>query len=187
MTTILLLLLAYCCSVLFAWRFITMKHWGLICVFSSHDIVSFVGGNIGRVGSGFRANSTSIQSVQSNFFHKLKKFLNKMLLFIHNHFKCVVRSELFFFFSLNLWMCESSKSVNEWSFLNWPYWTGSETLNLLMGGKWCGSGGFIYSECSGVSCSVWGAERIIRLYHSITADWHCRADNRQVVRPCDGS
>lgn len=59
-----------------------MKHLGLICVFSSHDNVGFMGEGFffGRVGNGFRANSTSIQSVQSNFFfHKLKEFLNKML------------------------------------------------------------------------------------------------------------
>lgn len=79
-----------------------MKHWGLICVSSSHDIVSFVGGNIGRVGSGFRENSTSIQSVQSNFFHKLKEFLNKMLLFIHNHFKICCSIQTVFFFSQSL-------------------------------------------------------------------------------------
>lgn len=124
MTTILLLLLAYCCSVLFAWRFIAMKHLGLICVFSSHDIVSFVGGVIGRVGDGFRANSTSVESVQSNFFfHKLKEFLNKMLLFIHNQFKICCSIWNYFFFPLNLWMCVGTTSqwmaLSELALLNW--------------------------------------------------------------------
>lgn len=33
-----------------------MKHLGLICVFSSHGIVGFVGGAIGRVGKGFKGS-----------------------------------------------------------------------------------------------------------------------------------
>lgn len=80
------------------------------------------------------------------------------------------------FFSLNLWMCELVQPVSKRPFLNWPYWTGSETLNLLREGTmW---GGLIYSECYGVACSVWGAERIMRLYHSINTEWHHRAHNK---------
>ncbi len=82
----------------------------------------------------------------------------------------------FFFFFLNLWMCELVQPVSERPFLNWPYWTGSETLNLRREGTMWGR--VIYSECYGAACSVWGAERIMRLYHSINTDWHRRAHNK---------
>lgn len=42
-----------------------MKHLGLICVFSSHDIVGFVGGAIGRVGYGFQGKCY-VNSISSN-------------------------------------------------------------------------------------------------------------------------
>lgn len=67
-----------------------MKHLGLICVFSSHDIASFVGGVIGRVGNGFRVKFTSTSQFKANYFHELKEFLNKMFLFIDDQFKICV-------------------------------------------------------------------------------------------------
>lgn len=71
------------------------------------------------------------------------------------------------FFVLNLWMCA----------LNGPFWTGlTESDN-----PWTCCGRIIDSECYGVVCSVWGAERIMRLYHSINTEWHHGAHKRAVV------
>lgn len=70
------------------------------------------------------------------------------------------------FFVLNLWMCA----------LNGPFWTGlteSDKTPLTCCGR------IIDSECYGVVCSVWGTERIMRLYHSINTEWHHGAHNEQ--------
>lgn len=142
MTTILLLLLANCCSVLFAWRFIAMKHLGLICVFSSHDIVSFVGGVIGRVGNGFRVNSTSIQSVQSKLFSQAERIFKIKCSYLYTtNLKFVARFEMFVFFPqpLNVWFNQS---------VNGPFWTGliePDQRPLTCGGRArCGEGSLFW-------------------------------------------
>lgn len=80
---------------------------------------------------------------------------------------------MIFFFSqpLNVWVGLTS----QWTAL---FWTGliepdQRPLDPTGGGNDVGR--VIYSECYWVACSVWGAERIMRLYHSIDMDWHCRA------------
>lgn len=124
---------------------------------------------------------------KATFFSQAeRKFLNKMLLFIHNHFK-ICCSIWNVFFSLNLWMCELLQSVSEWSFLNWPYWTGSENLNLPMRGEWRGSGELIYSWMLwSILFSVrgWTHHTPLPLHHRRLT--HRIAHNTQVVRPCDG-
>lgn len=175
MTTILLLLLAYCCSVLFAWCFRAMKHLGLI-VFSLlmimwvswERIFSFVlfffwQGGEWVVGK-FHINLVG----SKQFFHILKGFLNKCSNLYVTNFNLLLDLKCFGeFFVLNFWMCA----------LNGPFWTGlTESDN-----PWTCCGRIIDSECYGVVCSVWGAERIMRLYHSINTEWHHGAHKRAVV------
>lgn len=93
---------------------------------------------------------------KAKYFHELKGFLNKMLLFIHNQLKicCWIWHTFFCFvlFFLNLWMCELTSqrtAVSELALLN-----RIRDPEPVAGGHDVGR--VISSECYGVACSVWG-------------------------------
>lgn len=118
MTLILLLLLAYCCSVLFAWHFIPMKHLGFICVFSCDSCGR---GRWQGQGSWFERKFPSIQSVRNTW--GAERIWNKVL-FILNPPKCCCSIPFFKTFSRT---CECEPGGPS---LNWPGWTGPVTLDL---------------------------------------------------------
>lgn len=82
-----------------------------------------------------------------------------MLLFIHNPLQICVPIRNFFVLIpklLNVWVNQSVEG---------PFRTGliEPDLRPLTCGGWAFLGRVTYSECYGAACSVWGAERIIRL------------------------
>lgn len=148
-----------------------MKHLGLICVFSSHNIgVLWMGGILTGWAMGLGPFPHQFSQFKANFFSQADgwfSFLNKMLLFIQN-----------FNFLFNFNGKFSSEPLNVWV-VNCPIWTGLIELDHIDRPlSFSGIYRVILKWMLWSSRFIVRAERIMRLYLSINTDqWNIVHNN----------